>query len=130
MREVEAPDGSEWDVSVMRMIPPKWDAGDAWPMVGRFGSIDEGPVSALLNGILLPMIRYAVALPFAISRGQSSNVIWIEARSEYPVHETYYWTTTADHVVAAVDDIAAGIAAGQTVPRTMRAFYFGTRQTR
>ena len=55
-------------------------------------------------------------------------MIWIAAKSYYPVQETYFWTTSADHVVAAVDDVARSFEAGETVPRTMKAFYYGTSQ--
>ena len=88
----------------------------------------EGPLSALYNGMLLPMFRYMFELPGAIAKGRRSKVIWIEAKSYYPVQESYYWRTSADHVVAAIDDIARGLEAGETVPRSIRAAYHGTSQ--
>jgi hypothetical protein len=89
----------------------------------------EGPLSALYNGLLLPMFRYMFELPAAIARDRQSKVIWIEAKSYYPAHEAYYWRTSKDHIDAAVEDIARGFAAGETVPRSMRASYHGTSQS-
>ena len=89
----------------------------------------EGPLSALYNGMLLPLFRYMFELPGAIAKGRRSKVIWIEAKSYYPVQESYYWRTSADHVVAAIDDIARGLEAGEIVPRTIRASYHGTSQS-
>jgi hypothetical protein len=129
VRTTAAPDGTRWEISVLRFVPPEWQPGDYVPVGGRVGLfLDETPLSAILNGFLLPLIRYSIALPSAIAKGRDSNVIWIEAKSEFPVHETYYWTTSPDHVAKAVDDIAAGLKLGETAPRTLRAFYFGTKQ--
>ena len=132
LRTVRAPDGARWEVSASRLVSPKWRPGGLNPslMGVRAGPfLDEGPLSAIFNGMLMPMARYMFELPGAIARGRSSQVIWIEAKSYYPVQESYFWRTSADHVVAAVEDIASGLKAGETVPRSMRASYHGTSQT-
>jgi hypothetical protein len=132
IREVTAPDGTEWEICASRLVPPKWRPGDddQGMFVARWGVVfGEGPLSALYNGLLLPMFRYMFEMPGAIAKGRKSKVIWIDAKSYYPVREAYYWTTSADHVVSAIDDIARGLAAGETAPRSMKAFYHGTSQS-
>jgi hypothetical protein len=132
VRTVEAPDGAEWEICASRLISPKWRPGDLNPslMGVRAGPFfDEGPLSAIFHGMLLPMARYMFELPSAIAKGRESKVIWIEAKSYYPVQEAYYWRTSADHVVAAIDDIARGLEAGETAPRSIRASYHGTSQS-
>jgi hypothetical protein len=131
VRVARAPDGTEWEISSSRLVPPKWRPAGVDPslMSLRGGPVfDENPVSAILGGMVWPMLRYMAELPAAIAKGRNSKVIWVAARSYYPVQEAYYWTTSADHVVGAIDDVARGLEAGETVPRTMRAFYYGTRQ--
>ena len=132
VRTVRAPDGAKWEISASRLVSPKWRPGDLNPSLmgvraGHF--LDEGPLSGIFNGMLLPLARYMFELPGAIAKGRRSKVIWIDAKSYYPVHESYYWTTSADHVVAAIDDIARGLEAGETAPRSIRASYHGTSQS-
>jgi hypothetical protein len=131
IREVTAPDGTEWEICASRLVSPQWRPGDDNPslMGVRMGLLEEGPLAAIYNGMLVPMARYMFELPGAIAKGRQSKVIWIDAKSYYPVHESYYWTTSADHVVSAIDDIARGLAAGETAPRSMKAFYHGTSQS-
>jgi hypothetical protein len=131
VRTTRAPDGAEWEISASRLVSPKWRPGGLNPslMGVRAGPfLDEGPLSAIFNAMLVPMARYLFELPAAIAKGRSSKVIWIEAKSHYPVHESYYWRTSVDHVVAAIDDIADGLEAGETAPRSIRASYHGTTQ--
>jgi hypothetical protein len=132
VRTVQAPDGAEWEISASRLVSPKWRPGDLNPsLMGVRGGpfFDEGPLSAIFNGMLLPLFRYMFELPSAIAKGRRSKVIWIEAKSYYPVQESYYWRTSADHVVAAIDDIARGLEAGEIAPRSIRASYHGTSQS-
>jgi hypothetical protein len=132
VRTVQAPDGAEWEISASKLVSPRWRPGaeDQGMFISRGGVVfGEGPLSALYNGMLLPLFRYMFELPGAIAKGRRSKVIWIEAKSYYPVQESYYWRTSADHVVAAIDDIARGLEAGEIAPRTIRASYHGTSQS-
>jgi len=131
VRRVQAPDGTEWEIAASKLISPQWRPGaedQGMFVMSRGVLFGEGPLSAIFNAMVLPMFRYMVELPAAIAKGRSSQVIWIEAKSYYPVHEAYYWRTSKDHVTAAIDDIANGLQAGETVPRTMRAAYHGISQ--
>ena len=129
VREVVAPDGTYWEIGVLRMIPPEWKASDEGRIwAGRFDF--ESPFSAVVGGIITPFFKYMWQLEGAIERGRKSKLSWIEARSYYPVHETYYWSTRdRQHVMAAVNDIADGLCAGVRVPRTSHAAYVGTWQS-
>jgi hypothetical protein len=129
VHKVTAPDGTEWELSISYFVPPSWQAGGDAPMVwGRFG-YGEGPLSAIWEGMIVPLFRLLFTLPFAVAKGRRSGVVWIAAKSYYPELESYYWTTTSkERAERAVVEIARGIARGEHVPRPLTATYHGTTQ--
>ena len=86
----------EVGVSASRLVSPKWRPGDLNPSLmgvraGHF--LDEVPLSGIFNGMLLPLARYVRAAG-GDHEGRRSKVIWIDAKSYYPVLESYCWTTS------------------------------------
>jgi hypothetical protein len=65
--------------------------------------------------MIAPLPHFLVLLPAAIVRGRRSRAVRIEAVRNYPDHEVLLWTTTDGRLDAVLDEIAAGLAAGEFV---------------
>jgi hypothetical protein len=119
-RKVTDPRGREWEIYVSRYSTPKWEPGD-YPslsdhpvgLVALAGFLIEIPLF-VYHDILAPLVRFLVLTPYRSLRGRRSTRIWIEAISwgVTPQRESILWTTTTDHVSRVLDQITAGLAAG------------------
>jgi hypothetical protein len=123
-RKVTDPSGREWEIYVLRYKQPAWDPQDYDSFsddvpFGPFLLADLlfGLPRFLYHHVLVPIWRFLVDLAFAVGRGRRTRTVWIEAISwdVMPHRESILWTTTRDHVARVVDQIAAGLEAGEVV---------------
>jgi hypothetical protein len=70
---------------------------------------------------LLARIRLSPGRPLE----SASQPLKIEAVSYFPTQQRYLWTTTSDHVIPVVEQIASGLEAGE-LARPLGAVYRGS----
>jgi hypothetical protein len=136
-RKVTDPKGREWEIYVSRYSTPAWQPNDYDsfaddPMFGRLmilGLLLEIPLF-LYHSVLVPIVRFLVVTPYRFLRGRGSRTIWIEAISwgVAPRKDTIVWTTTPDHLVRVLDQIASGLAEGD-VPQPLGGAFQGRATT-
>ena len=120
-RTVSGLGGDYWELYVSKTALPPWREG-------RAGAYDSGVDSradllevpfmifnAVWSLLIVPLLRFAVLLPFAVVRGRRSRAVRIEAVRTFPEREVFLWTTTDEQVDAVLDEIAAGLAVGKLV---------------
>jgi hypothetical protein len=126
-RKVTDPGGREWEIYVLRYGQPSWQPGQYQSFADDFA--DSGlrmgllfPIALLidlasfvLHQVLVPAARFVVVLPVAVLRGKRGRKIWIEAISLdlAPYKEVIVWTTTPDQLERVLDQVTAGLAAGE-----------------
>jgi hypothetical protein len=132
---VTDPAGNEWELYVSRIEAPQWKEGNPSGFGDDGPSAFDGPlflldiplavVGFLWSSIVVPLLRFAVLMPFAVVRGRRSHAARIDAICFYPDRETRTWTTTIDQVDSVLDEIAKGLEAGK-IPQPAGAVYSGS----
>lgn len=136
VRTVTSRSGQYWELYVSKTTLPEWREGsvgafESEPLGGGgFGPFELllGLPAAVWGGLVRPLLRVVVLLPFAWMRGRRSRAIRIQALSPYPSRQVLLWTTTEGQVDGVLDEIAAGLAEGKVV-QPVGAVYSGA-QTR
>jgi len=133
VRRVSAPSGEIWEIYISHMAPmgplQSLSNGPGAEMMVRDEVIVAAPLALLSfvwSCLLVPLGRLLVRAPVAALRGRRSRTVRILAISfDVSTSETRTWTTTTDQAASVVDEIAAGLALGQTV-QPEGAVYGGT----
>lgn len=128
-----APDGRTWEVYVSRIELPSWRDEDSWEPAYAGGWEARAIVvffplvllSFVWNALLLPLVRFVVALPGALLQARRSRVYRIEAITYWPAEEHVKWETTGDHVERVTRQVAAGLARGE-LEHPLGATYLGS----
>jgi hypothetical protein len=102
-RKLTDPHGGEWEIYVSRVDGSRWTLGRE--------------LLTLLERIRPP------------EEPQAAQKLQIEAVTYLPHPETYRWSTTSDHVTRVIDQIAAGIEAGD-LARPLGAVFHGSDASR
>jgi len=130
-RTVTSPNGDRWELYVSKTALPAWRSSDGdMPYTETLNAeldllqLPLALLSFVWGSILVPLVRFSVLLPVAVVRGRRSRAVRIEAMRTFPEREVLLWTTTDMHVPRALDEIAAGLAAGE-VPRPDACVYAG-----
>jgi hypothetical protein len=102
-RKLTDAQGHEWEIYVSRAGGSRWSLGRE--------------LLALLGRSRAPEQPYA------------PRQLQVEAVTYLPRPETYRWTTTSDHVTRVIDQVAAGIEAGD-LARPLGALFHGSDASR
>lgn len=135
VRKVTDPDGRSWEVYAFRMQVPSWRDGDA----AGLGDPWESPVGGLFfvpwllaqiplflfHHVLVPAVRFVLALPRAAVGSRRTTTWTVEAVSFFPAEDRYAWTTTSDHRRRVVDQVATGLEQGE-IARPLGAAFHGS----
>ncbi len=97
-RKVTAPDGRAWEIYVSRFSPPSGSP-----------------------------LRLLLTFPRTLARGLRSEELRVEAVSFHPWPESHLWLTSRDHLGRVVEQVAAGLEAGQ-VAQPVGARFRGTQE--
>lgn len=132
------PDGRCWEIYVSRFKPPSWKPSDYDSLADDFGGafllarllvffvVIEIPLFIVYN-VLWPLLRMLLTLPWTLYRGIGSRQLRVEAVSFHPWQESHLWLTTRDHVGRVVEQVAAGLEAGD-VPQPLGAEFRGSQE--
>lgn len=135
-RTVTGPSGEYWERYVSKTALPAWRPGNSsgpepWeePAIGGSALIELPLMLAgfLWSCVLLPVLRFAVALPVSFAKGRRSRAVRIEAVNPFPRREVLLWTTTDGQVERVLDEIVAGLAAGK-IARPVGTVYSGAER--
>lgn len=135
-RTVTGPSGEYWELYVSKTALPAWRPGNSsgpepWeePAIGGSALIELPLMLAgfLWSCVLLPVLRFAVALPVSFAKGRRSRAVRIEAVNPFPRREVLLWTTTDGQVERVLDEIVAGLAAGK-IARPVGTVYSGAER--
>jgi hypothetical protein len=132
-RTVTTPSGEDWELYVSKTALPAWRQG-------RVGNLESAPVgggfvpldllvalpAAIWGAIVRPLLAAVVLAPAAWMKGRRSRAVQIRALSPYPARRVLLWTTTEGQVERVLDEIAAGLEAGDVVQPTA-AVYSGAQ---
>jgi hypothetical protein len=77
--------------------------------------------------VVRPALRMIARLPLTIVEGMRAEELRVEAISFLPWTESHLWITTKDHLARVVEQIAAGLAAGD-VARPLGAEFRGSQE--
>ena len=131
MRVIVAPDGTRWELYVVRYELPRWRPSDYEDAQAPSSSQPAGlvfiaanAVLSLVSDLLLPLLRMLVTMPFTLMRSSRSSRRRIEALTFWPHEERYVWETDAADVELVVAEIAAGLEHG-TFAQPSEADYLG-----
>ena len=69
-------------------------------------------VSAVVMGLIVPLLVIVVEMPIAAVRALVSNDRWVEAESEGQPFDRMTWRTDTAHVVAVADQVARQLELG------------------
>jgi hypothetical protein len=121
-RRVGGPAGKEWEIYVLRYRSPERRPGEDYGFEDDFIIIPRlflasalmSVLSAIYHDILVPVISYPFVTAMAMLRGRRETTVWLEAIcwDLPPYREHIVWSTTKEHAARVLDEIAAGLAAG------------------
>jgi hypothetical protein len=135
---VTDPEGRIWEIYVSRIKPPRWKPPDYRSFADGLGGaflllrfllvfiLIEIPLFVVFR-ILWPLLRIAVSVPRTLTHGLRSKQLRVEAVSFHPWFESHLWMTTKDHVARVVEQVAAGLEAGQ-VAKPLGAEFRGSQE--
>jgi hypothetical protein len=117
-REVFGADGSAWRVRVYRFRAPRWrqfgGSVSEDPAVTIFWPVDIvlGVISAVVMGLIVPLLVIVVEMPIAAVRALFSDTRWIEATREGQPPDRMTWQTDAANASEVADQVARQLELG------------------
>lgn len=118
-RKVSCPNGDYWELYTSKTALPSWRQRSGSDSFGDpradLLALPFAVIGAIWGMLVAPLLRFAVLLPVAVVRGRRSRAVRIEAVRTFPDREVLLWTTTDGSVEVVLDEIAAGLAAGEIV---------------